>query len=177
MSLQTIILDNALMSSLFENIDLIDTKKATPKVTRIAEKIIANPAQPIKYLGHNKRSICIVVNYPQTPFLPDHELTFLVTILQACKLTLEDVAIVNYSGNNSLTGDSLKNDMAPAQLIVFGEGLPATLGLPVINDFSITEVDGLQLLSAPELEALNKTTENGKILKTRLWICLKQLFT
>jgi hypothetical protein len=177
MSLQSIILDNALVSSLYENIDLIDEKKLVSTIANPTEKIIANPVQPIKYLGHNKRGICIVVNYRETPFLPDQELTFLVTILQACKLTLEDVAIINYSGNNNLSGDSIKNEMTPAQLIVFGEALPAMLGLPDISDFLITAINGFQLLLAPELEALNNTTESGKLLKSKLWICLKQLFT
>src|SRR5271169_6344375 len=70
-----------------------------------SDKLIVLPAvtspagpsttSPLKCLGNNRRHITILVNASGSPFLPDNQLTFLTKILEACRLTLADVAIVN----------------------------------------------------------------------------------
>jgi hypothetical protein len=171
MSLQKMVLDTALVAALYENIPLLVAEKQQLPTAEVKKNSVL-PAASVKYLGNFKKSICILVNYPEIPFLPDEQLLFLVNILQACKLTLEDVAIVNYA---SIKPDYvyLKEQITPTQLLIFGFEQP---GLPEMNNFSIEQVDGVQLLCAPELAALNNSTENGKLLKSKLWICLKQLF-
>jgi hypothetical protein len=46
--------------------------------------------------------------------------------------------------------------------------------LPV---FSIKIIHGISLLAAPALEKLNQNNEEGKLLKSKLWICLKEFFS
>jgi len=48
-----------------------------------------------KFLGSNRRHITVLVHAPGAPFLPDDQLAFLTRILEACRMTLADVAIVN----------------------------------------------------------------------------------
>ena len=73
-----------------------------------SDKLIVSPAAtstlpakgtrspaPFKSLGNNRRHITILVHAPGSPFLPDNQLAFLTKILEACRMTLADVAIVN----------------------------------------------------------------------------------
>src|SRR5690242_1891444 len=65
-----------------------------------------NPAPPApsveqsaptwKQLGNNQKQILIVVRYEDSPILPDTALNLLTNMLNACKLSLDDVAIVNF---------------------------------------------------------------------------------
>jgi hypothetical protein len=130
---------------------------------------------PYRYLGNNKRKITILVDSPGTPFLPDEQLTFLTKMLEACKLNIGDVAIVNQAGM-PVKVSTLKARLSPSILLFFGPG-PADIELPLhFPMFKIQAYDHCTYLSAPPLEEIGRSTEEGKLLKSKLWVCLKALF-
>ena len=52
---------------------------------------------PFKYHGKNRRNITLLEHYPDTAFLTDTHLAFRTKILEACRMTIADVAIVNHA--------------------------------------------------------------------------------
>src|ERR1700761_3571638 len=67
------------------------TAAPTPKTAAPTEA----PSTGYKFLGGNKKNISILVNSPGSAFLPDNQLTFLPKILEACRMNIGDVAIIN----------------------------------------------------------------------------------
>src|SRR5687767_4210449 len=71
--------------------------------TPAPEPVVANTtpktadAAPYKILGNNKKYITVVVNCPQDVFVPEADLLFLTKMLDACKLNMADVAIINHA--------------------------------------------------------------------------------
>lgn len=145
----------------------------------------APPAQPAppsaatpstyKFLGNNLKKITILVDSPQTAFLPDEELIFLTKMLEACKLNIGDVAIVNQA-NSPVEIASLKRQLSPVFFLLFGPG-PEAIGLPIhFPLFKIQPYDQCSYLSIPSLALLVKPGDESKLLKSKLWVCLRQLF-
>jgi hypothetical protein len=174
MSLQQLVLDEALIASLYGNISLLPDSQTSKEIAKNTSTLPVLPPNALKFLGANQQGIGLLVKYDNDVFLPDKQLAFLVVILQACKLTLEDVAILNYAPV-PFTYASLRETLNFKQLLVFGIE-PGILLLPEMAYFSPCVYNETQILFAPELEKLNTPSENGKLLKSKLWLCLKQLF-
>jgi hypothetical protein len=105
----------------------------------------------------------------------DNDLEWLQKMLLACKLTLGDVAIVNTHSKNVTIG-SVKEQLRPEKLILLGPG-PSDLQIPLnFPQFKIQEHDNCRYLCAPSSKELNQDTQEGKVLKSKLWISLQQLF-
>ena len=133
-----------------------------------------NPAGfPVwKWLGENKKNILVIVSYPDAVHLPDQELALLTGILAACKLSLADVAVFNY---HNLPAASYKEVLAffKSKIVLLFAVEPASFGLPMsFPHFQIQPFAGNSFLFSPALKEL----ENDKILKSKLWVCLKRLF-
>lgn len=85
------------------------------------EKIIElTEITDFKYLGENNKYILIVVKEPSFDFLKKDDLGFLLKILAAKKLELNDVAIINIEKYASLNFDNLKAFFACSKIITFG---------------------------------------------------------
>ncbi len=133
----------------------------------------AAPLKPVNMLGENKRSVLILVNYNETVFLPEDELNFLIGILSACKLTMEDVGIVNLAKSKQLNYQSIQKEISCNILLMFGV-LPKVIEMPLdFPYYQLQNYNNHTHLCAPSLTALmNDKTEKGK-----LWTSLKQLFS
>ena|GEM_PF-155040 len=136
----------------------------------------ANTAPAVyKYLGNNRRHITIVVQSPGIAFLPDDQLNFLGKMLEACKMNMGDVAIVNHATHPTQIA-ALKQQLQPAFLLLFGLG-PVDIKLPMnFPVFTIHNYDQCTYLSSPSLDQLLLPGDEGKLLKSRLWVSLKNLF-
>jgi len=135
------------------------------------------PADPgaYKFLGNNRKKVTILVQSPGIPFLPDNQLTFLTKILEACRMNIGDVAIVN-TATAPVTIAALKQQLAPAAILLFGLE-PTAIKLPInFPVFKVQPYDDCNYLSAPPLTQLVQQTEESKLLKSKLWVCLKTLF-
>ena len=159
MSLNTIQLHPQLLADLYPD-QLIENLTTT-----VPEKTVQN------YLGHNAKKILLLVKYPSAPYLPDGELSFLTTILSACKLSLADIAIANIQ---NMSQTELENLIDKEAVTVLQFGIePSVIGLPVhFPQFQTQQFNKRTYLHAPTLSELEKNKE----LKKQLWNSLKKLF-
>ena len=161
------------------------TSKTPPPVTAAqptssTPQPAAQPAPPettapYKTLGNHRRKITILVNAPGSPFLPDNQLSFLTKILEACRLNMGDVAIVNHA-STPVNITALRAQLQPSVILLFGLE-PTTIRLPInFPVFKLQPYDQCTYLSAPALDLMVQTSEESKLLKSKLWLCLKSLF-
>lgn len=130
------------------------------------------PDAGIKTLGGNEKNIFIVVKHDAEAVLPESELTFLLSVLAACKLTLNDVVILNWTGMDKKGYKELLHRFESRFVLLFGVP-PLQFGLPMdFPPFQIQPFDSRQYLYAP---ALPKIQEH-KGIKAELWTALKKLF-
>ena len=167
MNLNDIKLNTATLVGLYKNV-LIESP-LTIQVSEIATN------KTYKFLGKNKKSVVLVTYCQDAVFVSEKELNFISKLLEACKMNLEDIAIVN-KASEDINITELKNQFSPKTIIFFGVA-PTDIKLPIhFPMFKLQEYDGCVYLSAPNLEELDQNTNEGKILKSKLWVCLKQLF-
>ncbi|MGN6419358.1 MAG: hypothetical protein ACTHMC_17800 [Pseudobacter sp.] len=128
-----------------------------------------------RYLGKNARNISVIVHSTTEAYLPESELQLLTKMLDACKLNLGDVAIINTAAH-AVHFNQLAEQLHPQKALLFGVQ-PEQIGLPLsFPPFKEQEYAGCTYLLATTLEAMNQPNEEGKILKGKLWGCLKKMF-
>ena len=140
----------------------------------VAAQAIANvPAQPpLKYLGENKRRILLLVQDPGAVHLEDKSLNFLLSILNACTLSMESVALVNMTGTGTRTVDDIVRELDSQSVLLFGID-PAGLGWAAVPEtYQVHTQGGRTWLRADALSLI----EADRAQKGRLWNSLKQLF-
>ena len=127
--------------------------------------------QVLKFLGHHKKHITVLVNHINVPFLPETELNFLTSILNACRLSLADVAIINCYQSEGISEEDL-HSISSERVLLFGLE-PASIGLPVnFPQYQIQHFNKISYLHTPALSELEK----DKALKQKLWLSLKNMF-
>lgn len=147
---------------------------STPAATEAVPAVSA-PASAYKVLGNNRQHVAVIVRFPGEAFLPENHLQMLTKMLGACKLNLGDVAIVN-DATQQVNINVLKDQLSPKRVLLFGVA-PEETGLPLnFPAFKDQEYAGSTYLYTPSLDELNKETEEGKLLKRRLWESLKKIF-
>jgi hypothetical protein len=125
-----------------------------------------------KWLGENRKNVMIIVNYPDAVHLPGNDLSFLTGILEACKLSLADVSILNLYNYPELSYKELVAFFKTRIVLLFAVE-PSLFGLPMsFPHFQIQPFAGNSFLFSPSLIEL----EFDKVLKSKLWVCLKRLF-
>ena len=167
--------DNLVMADeLPANTPLTESKQ--PVSIPATTKMPTETAVPAKwFLGDNKKNITIIVTDEKHVFLDDESLNLLTGILSACKLTLADVAIVNYR-QTPLSNEEISEQLKPRQVFLFNLTTQA-LGLPFsIPHYQVQQYGGCTYLSAVGLLEMTVTSEEAKLEKTRLWVFLKKIF-
>lgn len=130
---------------------------------------------PYKILGNNKKQVSVVVNCPRDVFVPEADLQFLTKMLDACKLNMADVAIVNHA-TAAVNIERLKVQLQPKYLLLFGVE-PDEIHLPInFPSFKEQPYAGTTYLFTPALSQLNQEGDVAKGLKKKLWECLKRMF-
>lgn len=150
------------------------TRTRRPDDTFPVKKTKVEPASEaaLKSLGNNHKNILIVVNYTGLVHLPDEELSFLTNMLAACKLSLDDVAIINQNNYKDTACKDLLARFQSKNVFLFGVD-PLAFGLPVsFPHFQVQNVAGCTFLFAPSLEE-NRT---DKLIKSKLWLSLRSIF-
>lgn len=135
------------------------------------------PSEPASYklLGNHRRKVTIIVDSPGSAFLPDDQLGFLSKILEACRMNIGDVAIVNHH-TLPVTINTLRGQLQPENIILFGVD-PTAIRLPInFPAFKLQPYDNCTYLYAPSLQQMVGNTPDAKLLKSKLWVCLKTLF-
>ena len=123
-------------------------------------------------LGNNQKQILVMVNYPDKQMISDPDLTFLLTILNACKLTLNDVVILNFATQKEISYQKLVEEFKPKVVLLFGVE-QASINMPVLfPDFQVQSFMEIRFLSSPPLQNLQLDDS----IKRKLWAGLKHLF-
>jgi hypothetical protein len=126
----------------------------------------------LNILGKNKKNILILVNNEEDVYLPDEELNFLLGILSACRLTMEDVGILNFKKNKEITYKSIASKLPAEIVFLFGvtpESIQLPLGFPY---YQVQQYNNQTYLSAPLLSAIKEDKNE----KAKLWSSLKIIF-
>ena len=165
MSIDNIQLPGFIIQDLFQNslVDLADNEKQ--------QRTASN--NELNFFGGNKQHITLLVNNPAIAFVTDEQLTFLSGILNACKLTLEDVGLLNIASYPAISYKKISDTLHPTIVIMFGI-LPDAIQLPfVMPEFQRQSFNNQVYLTVPSLSEL----ENNKDLKRKLWSVLQQIFS
>ena len=86
-----------------------------------------------------------------------------------------DVAIVNNAAA-PVTISAIKQQLQPKIVLLFGLD-PTAIRLPInFPHFKQLSYDDCVYLSSPALDQLVPNTEESKLLKSKLWVCLKTIF-
>lgn len=147
---------------------LLKEEKVAPEILIKTDAGI-KPAQ--KYLGGNARSITVLVRYHDAPYLNDTLFEFFTGILNACKLSMKDIALINLVPT---PGDykTIISETQPSRFLMLGIE-PADIGLPMqFPQFQVYTHDKISYLSSPALDVLL----DDEALKRELWKALKALF-
>ena len=157
--------------------DLPTSKKKTPISEAESIKTSTPTLQTSKkwYLGDNNKQITIIVKDNEAVFLRDGWLTFLTSILGACKLNIGDVAIVNYT-NTPVFLQALNEQLNPVFFLLF-DIAAQDIQLPfTVPNYQLQKFGNATFLLAPSLAMMQGNTEAVKMEKSRLWLSLKKLF-
>lgn len=162
MSLEQINLDPYFLAKIFtqpiipgERASVITTEKVVPQV---------------KYLGENQKNIGIFIKNENEAYLNEELFNLLTNILNACKLSMQDVSLINIAPYPGLEFPDWQKAINIKQAICFGIA-PEQIGLTDIPTYQLVTVNGSTLLFSDDLLAIGA----DKALKARLWNGLKQL--
>jgi hypothetical protein len=127
------------------------------------------------YLGNYERKIIVLVNDSDSMYLNDKDLDFLTGILNACKLNLAQIALINFN-KNAVDFARLKKEMQPEYLLLFGINA-LQIELPfTMPHYQVQQYDNSKIVTAPALTQLNQASQQAKTEKTNLWRSLKNMF-
>ena len=118
--------------------------------------------------GKNKKQFVWLVEEHYFPYLNDADFQFLADVLTACKMNMEDIALVNVA-NNRNPFDDLVQQLQPKFIIASGVQVDALPIQPA--DYRVQEQQGYLLCCTESLEAIR--TDKSK--KSKLWLALKQM--
>jgi hypothetical protein len=132
-------------------------------------------ASPIKYLGDHHKKILVVVNDPASVYLNESDFILLTSILNACRLTIADIALINL-GNQKASLHEMLTKLPSLLVIVFELDskalkikLPSTL-------YKVTPLGETNLLFSAALSTMQGSSTDAKKEKGKLWTVLKQIF-
>ncbi|MFT4093368.1 MAG: hypothetical protein QM640_06990 [Niabella sp.] len=168
MSLNEINLPPQLVAQLFSRV-LISNNTPLQQTKKQPDD---EPAADWKFLGNNQQQILIVVEYTGVPNLPDEQLDFLTQLLKACRLSLNDVAIINLNNYINKDAAAIIEHLKINTLLLFGFSTKY-FGLPFdIPQYQVQKFNNYTILHAPALHDL----QNDKPSKAKLWASLKNIF-
>lgn len=162
MSLDQVQLDPYFLAKMYtqpiipgENAPVVTEQKAAPKV---------------KFLGENQKNIALFIQNEGEAYLNDELFNLLTNILNACKLGMQDVALINIHSYPDLGVADWKSAVPFQRGVIFGAA-PEKFGLADIPAYQLVTVAGTTLLFSDTLEDIGQ----DKTLKAKLWMGLKQL--
>jgi hypothetical protein len=130
---------------------------------------------PIKFLGDHVKKIIVIVHDAEAVYLNETDLGLLSSILNACKLTLADIALINTAKQPLSLHEILAT--LPSQWVLVFEltgaqlkiKLPTTLYKPIV-------LGETQILFSSSLQRMQGADQDAKLEKSKLWNALKLLF-
>lgn len=163
MSLREVSLDPFLLAGIYHQ-PLIE-KDFVP-VDSTDEKDI-----PVPSLGNNKRQWVLLIHNPEDAYLNEAVFDMLLKLLNACKLTLDDIALINTAHLQGVGLDLIRRKFSPDKMILFGDVLPELKKGYHKNE--AWEEEGIDFLHTDALQDMY----NHPQLKMPFWNALKDFLT
>lgn len=151
--------------------------KAPVAPTQASRPSVALPDTPPEkwFLGGNAKGIVVIVNDMENVYLSDDELQLLTGILNACKLNMQDIAVVNYA-RYPYPFNRLQQLMQVNNCILFEVSLQQ-VQLPFSIPYNqVQAFNNCTFTYAPSLRTMLGSTEEAKLQKSKLWLSLKKMF-
>jgi hypothetical protein len=127
---------------------------------------------PLKFMGSHKRKILLLVRDPSSVFLDEKTFQFLISIMDACKISMEDVALVNTTHTGTRQLPAIAQELDSQIIVLFGIPL-SEMELPMLfPNYQVQAYGGKTYLGADALSAIAA----DRMQKGLLWGSLKQLF-
>lgn len=172
-----VLVDNDVAIKIKPETKPIISEESSPPFIKDEPLIITRKAanEPLAYLGNNGKNICIVVKDDQAIHLQDELLNILSAILGACKLNLADVSIVN-TKTQDVNDHILRKNLSPKTVLLFGV-TTNEVDLPFsIPDYKVQAFNNCNYLQVAGLDKMKGVSNEAKLEKSKLWVCLKSLF-
>ena len=124
-------------------------------------------------LGNNSQGVVLLVRLPPEQFIKLPRNVFLNKLLQAIKLVMADVVLVNVEGPYPVALQNLRKEIAATHILAFGKNLldVAVRTTQIYEPVQFPTV-GLAYLAGAEVEMI----EYDVSLKKRLWGGLQRMF-
>lgn len=152
--------------------DLYRDSLVLPGESNAAPKLTEERKVPWPSLGGNRGNILVVVDHQHSAHIPDQELAFLTRMLTPCKLSLDDVSIINRCNYQEMDYKKVTGHFASKKVLLFGLS-PVSFGLPVqFPEFQVQALQKIDYVSAPSLSEIEK----DESLKRKCWESLKKIF-
>ena len=147
-------------------------KESLVALKEIQQSEVTAPTLMDTALGNNKQQVLILVHYPGQKMITETDLNFLLNILNACKLSLNDVSILNLPNDDELNYTDLIGVFKPKVILLFNVK-QSQIKLPVLfPEFQVQAFRDIRFISSPDLGQL----QQDETLKRKLWAGLKQIF-
>jgi hypothetical protein len=186
---KTILPASVLVSLYKDTLVLPDSEKKAAIIQNKEEKVATtapNPptaelpkvkktSGPLKHLGDHHKKILVIVNDPNSVYLNETDFILLTSILNACKLTIADIALVNIGNQETSLHQILES--LPSILIMCFDIESAQLKIKLPNTlYKVNELGDARLFFSKALASMQGTSADAKQEKGALWILLKPLF-
>ena len=186
---KTILPASVLVSLYKDTLVLPDSEKKDTIIPNKEEKITATSANntpievakvkkstgPLKHLGDHNKKILVIVNDPNSVYLNEADFILLTSILNACKLTIADIALVNIGNQETSLHQILET--LPSSIIMCFDVASTDLKIKLPNTlYKVTELGESNLSFSKALSSMQGTSAEAKQEKGTLWILLKKLF-
>ena len=152
----------------------------TPLSTSITSTTSAPKPEAVKpailYLGNNNKHITILLYDNEAVHIRDEWLQFLSTVLNACKLSMNDVAIVNLF-NVKTTFSEFRGQLQTEFLLMFSVSCADILLPFAIPQYQVQQYDNVRILLSKSLGLMIGATPTVKEEKTKLWHSLQKIFS
>lgn len=162
MGFETIQLTGQQIEELYSSHLVITEKTGNPK-----PETTAKPAGT-GITGKNKKQFVWVVNEAGYPFLSDEDFQFLSEVISACKMNMDDIALVNIAQNNM----DFEQTIAELQPKILIASFLDQNWIPVKNEmYTLQQEENFQFYITEKLQVIR----NDKVKKSKLWLALKQM--
>jgi len=162
MGFETIQLTGQQIEELYSSHLVITEKTAKPK----PETSLKPAATGIT--GKNKKQFVWVINEAGYPFLSDEDFQFLSEVVNACKMNMDDIALVNIAQNNLDFEQTIAKLQPKIMIVSFFD----QHWIPLNKEaYTLQQEGNFQLYITEELQVIR----NDKVKKSKLWLALKQM--
>ena len=189
MGFQDVKLPSALISEMYKRVLIeepavaSETLQAEPANEATSKHVAEVPTQPaaapsnkeaLKFLGSNSKNISLIASGKKILSESSPETMFLLKILQACSLSMKDIALFDNSQVKMSISD-LVEEQQPQKLLIFSTEINNT-AIPPELLFQVQKERTSEILYAPMVQELMKDSAEAVNLKKKLWAALKNFF-